>query len=269
MILITGATGNVGRHVAAHLKDMKPRRLSRSASGPGAVAGELTDLALMEKALDGVDRVFLLWPLAPPSLAEPLVELLSRRVRRVVFLSTLTVGLGLDDDITRTHAELERMIDASGLERTFIRAGGFATNLLWEADAVRSGTVRKPFGAAGRSLVHEHDLGAVAARALRDDAYAGAELVVTGPEVVTQRRQIELIAEATGRPVRWEELSREAALAQMIGEGWDSAMAENLLNYHGSLVEAPEPVTSTVEEVTGVPALSFRQWARDHADAFR
>lgn len=269
MILITGATGNVGGQVAAGLADLEPRRLSRSASGPGAVAGDLTDLELMEKALDGVDRVFLLWPMAPAPLAEPLVELLSRRVERVVFLSTLTIAAGLDDDITRTHAELERMIDESGLARTFIRASGFATNLLWEAHAIKSGVVRKPFGAAGRSLVHEHDLGAVAAQALRDDAYAGTELVVTGPEAVTQRRQIELIAEATGRPIRWEELSQDAAHAEMVGAGWDPAMAADLLDYYGSLVEAPEPVTSTVADVTGVPARSFRQWAQDHADAFR
>ena len=258
MILITGATGNVGGQVAAGLADLEPRRLSRSASGPGAVAGDLTDLELMEKALDGVDRVFLLWPMAPAPLAEPLVDLLSRRVERVVFLSTLTIAVGLDDDI-----------DDSGLARTFIRASGFATNLLWEAHAIKSGVVRKPFGAAGRSLVHEHDLGAVAAQALRDDAYAGTELVVTGPEAVTQRRQIELIAEATGRPIRWEELSQDAAHAEMVGAGWDPTMAADLLDYYGSLVEAPEPVTSTVADVTGVPARSFRQWAQDHADAFR
>jgi len=268
MILVTGATGNVGRHVAAHLQDLEVRLLSRSASGPGTVAGDLTDPESVKKALDGVDRVFLLWPMAPAPLAEPLVELLSRRVERVVFLSTLTVGAGLEDDITRTHAELERMIDESGLRRTFIRAGGFATNLLWEAGDIRSGVVRKPFGAAGRSLVHEHDIGAVAARALRD-ARVGAELVVTGPEVVTRRRQIEVVSEVTGRPVRWEEVPRETALTEMIGEGWDPAMAEDLLDYYGSLVVTPEPVTSTVEDVTGVPARSFRRWVQDHADAFR
>lgn len=100
-------------------------------------------------------------------------------------------------------------------------------------------------------------------------ALTGTEPVVTGPEAVTRRRQIEIISEVVGRPVRWEETSRETALAGMVADGWDPAMAEKLLDYHGSLVEAPEPVTTVVEDVTGSPALSFRRWAEDHADAFR
>ena len=126
-----------------------------------------------------------------------------------------------------------------------------------------------PYGGAGRSLIHERDIAAVAARALTEDGHAGAKYVLTGPEVVTQADQARIIGEEIGHPVRWVDMPREQAREAMLAEFGDPAFVTSSLDYWASLVAAPEPVTDTVRRVTGTPARTFRQWARDHADDFR
>ncbi len=109
------------------------------------------------------------------------------------------------------HADMERLIEQSGLEWTFLRPSGFATNTrLWAGQIRESGVVRWPYGAAARSLIHESDIAAVAARALTADGYGGAKHVLTGPELITQAEQVRTIGEAIGRPVRWEEVPPDA-----------------------------------------------------------
>jgi uncharacterized protein YbjT (DUF2867 family) len=166
--------------------------------------------------------------------------------------------------------QVEELVRRSGADWTFLRAGGFATNTLgWAADIIATGEIRWVYGEAGRSLVHERDLAAVAARALTDRRHVAAAYVLTGPEVVTQIEQARLIGEAIGRPVRWVELPVEEARRQLLAEWGDPAVVDASLAYWAGLVASPEPVTRTVEEITGAPARSFRQWAVDHADDFR
>jgi uncharacterized protein YbjT (DUF2867 family) len=124
--------------------------------------------------------------------------------------------------------------------------------------------VRAPYGAAARSLIHEWDIAAVAERALSGHGHGGKKYVLTGPVTLTQVEQ----AHAIGRPVRYKEISPEAALEQMVAEGWPRTFAAGALNAWAGLVTEPEVVTSTVEEVTAVPARTFGQWAIDHAGDF-
>lgn len=165
--------------------------------------------------------------------------------------------------------DVERLIERSGLEWTFVRSGGFAANTLMWADQVRKGVVRWPYGEAGRSLIHERDIAAVAVRALTEDGHVGAKYPLTGPEVVSQADQVRIIGEAIGRPVRWEEISREAARQELVAAFGDVSFADGALDAWAGFVTQPEPVTTTVEEVTGRPARTFRQWAIDHASDFR
>jgi uncharacterized protein YbjT (DUF2867 family) len=128
--------------------------------------------------------------------------------------------------------------------------------------------VRWPYGAAARSLIHERDIAAVAVRALTEDGHAGAQYVLTGPQVLTQVEQVRTIGEVIGRPLRWEEISREAARQQLLAAWGDSSFVDRALAAWAEMVTEPEPVTPTVEEITGAPARTFREWAIDHADAF-
>jgi uncharacterized protein YbjT (DUF2867 family) len=282
-ILVIGATGNVGRQVVAELietgADVRAlaRTPGRLPDGVEVTPGDLTDPSGLGPALTGVETVFLIWPLLDAKAAPAALAAIGAHARRIVYLSSMSVRDDLAEQaetISAFHAELERLIEAYGRERglewTFLRAGGFATNTLAWAPGIRAeGIVRWPYGAAARSLIHERDIAAVAARALTEDGHGGTRYVLTGPEAITQVEQVRLIGEAIGRPLRFEELAPEEARRVMMARGWPEPLADGALAAWGAMAEEPEPVTRTVEKVTGAPARTFRQWALDHAGDFR
>jgi uncharacterized protein YbjT (DUF2867 family) len=187
----------------------------------------------------------------------------------VVYLSAMAVRDDLDEQPGAVWAGVERLIRRTSLEWTFLRPSGFATNALMWADQIRAaGVVRWPYGAATRSLIHERDIAAVAVRALTGDGHAGARYVLTGPEAMTQVEQVHAIGEAIGRPVSWEELSPDIARKELLAAWGDASFVDIALGSWADMVTAPEPVTRTVEQITCVPARTFREWAADHADAF-
>ncbi|MFC3997294.1 SDR family oxidoreductase [Nocardiopsis sediminis] len=280
-ILVIGATGNVGRNVVAELVEQGTpvraltRRPGRSGLPPGAdvVQGDLTDPASLKAALDGIGAVFLVWPFLTADDAPDVLGLIAEHARRVVYLSSS----GVDDDaerqadpINRFHADVERTIRASGVEWTFLRAGGFATNNLEWAQTVRTErVVRAPFPNAARSLIHERDIAAVGVRALTEDGHVGAVHILTGPASLTLVEQVDTIASALDLPVRYEEVPPGQVREQMLGAGWPAEVVDGILGHHDSTQNTPDPVTTTVEDVTGAPARTFRQWVLDHADDFR
>jgi len=277
-ILVIGATGNIGRHVVAglHSRGFAVRALSRHPAtaaglpdGVERVAGDLTDPDSLRPALAGVDAVFLLWPFLSADGAPSAADAIARHARRVVYVSAMNVRDDLSPAQNGVWGQVEDAIRRTGLDWTFLRASGFATNTLQWAAAIRAGRpVRIPYLAAARSLIHERDIAEVAVRALTEPGHTGAAYVLTGPAAITQAEQVRTLAATAGRPPRMEELTRDEARAELL-QWADPAFADGALNYWASLVDVPEPVTRTVEEITGVPARTFEQWARDHTDDFR
>jgi uncharacterized protein YbjT (DUF2867 family)/ketosteroid isomerase-like protein len=277
-ILVTGATGNVGRHIATQLSDagVTVRALSRDPSSPRlpagvtAVAGDLTSPDSLQTAAAGADAAFLLWPFLTAQGAQAAVAALAGQVRRIVFLSASSVRDGASPAENGVWGQVEQLIERSAAEWVFLRASGFAANTLGWADSVRAGgVVRWVYGEAARSLIHERDIADVAVRALTDGQHAGAKYVLTGPESVTQAGQARIIGEVTGLPVRWEEAAPGEIRGQLAAITGDPAFADHALAYWASLIKEPELVTRTVEEITGAPARTFRTWVRDHAGDFR
>lgn len=267
-IFVSGGTGKVGRHVVRGLVDRRlaVRALTRdpnAAQLPEAVdpvVGDLAEPRRLAPHLDGVDAVFLVWPFLSAQDVEQVVDVIAAPGRRIVYLSAEAGGRRPDS----FWALVERAIERSDSEWTFLRPTGFAANTLMWADQIReSGVVRWVYGSAARSLVHERDIADVAVRALTEPQHAGERYIVTGPEALTQTEQVHAIGEAIGRTVRWEEISREEVGQQLNG------VPDTALDTWASFAEVPEIVTSTVEDVTGHPARSFREWARDHAGEFR
>jgi uncharacterized protein YbjT (DUF2867 family) len=276
MILVTGATGTVGRQVVSELlrTDADVRALTRhpeTADLPGGVdvaGGDLSDPATLDAAVKGVDALFLVWPFTTTESAHTVLDAVARQAGRIVYVSS--AGGQRPDPVGMFYADMERLIEQSGLEWTFLRPSGFASNtLMWAEQIRRSGVVRWPYGEAARSLIHESDIAAVGVRAITGSGHAGAKYVLTGPALVTQAEQVHTIGEAIGRSVRWEEVPRESIRDDLAAAFGDPSFADGALDAWARFVEEPELVTHTVEDVTGAPARTFRQWATDHADDFR
>ncbi|MFI5805029.1 NAD(P)H-binding protein [Streptomyces sp. NPDC051561] len=277
-ILVTGATGKVGGAVVAqlHAAGVPVRALVRGKvdfpEGVQAVRGDLGDPASLGTALDGVDTVFLVWPFLSAEGAPDVIDAIGKHARRVVYLSS--AGVGDEEEpgeaITMFHTQLERLIEASGLEWTALRPTGFASNTLGWAEEVRTtGAVRAPLARLARPLIHEADMAAVAVEALTTDALLGTRPLITGPELVTQERQVALISEAIGRPVRFEEITLDEAAEQMRATGYPAELVAAIVPAQAEMLDRPEPVNDEVERITGTPARSFREWAVDHAADFR
>jgi len=145
----------------------------------------------------------------------------------------------------------------------------FASNVLhWWAGSIRDGAVvRWPYGAAETAPIDERDVAAVAARALRDEKHGGGDYVLTGPESLSQREQVRIIGDVIGRRIAFEDLSPEDFRRETMGI-WPPAAVEMLLSAWNATMGHPAFVTSTVADILGTPARTFRQWARDSASAF-
>lgn len=277
-ILVTGATGTVGRQVVSQLlaTDCQVRALTRNpgtASLPDTVeivGGDLTDADSLERCLEGVDAVFLVWT-APVHAAPAALSKIVGHARRVVLLTaphkTPHPFFQQPNPLRGLFQQLEGLIEESGLSWTFLRPGMFAANALgWWAPQIRAAdVVRWPYAAAPTAPIHERDIAAVAVHALREPGHDRAEYVLTGPESLTQLEQLSTIGEVIGRPLRYVEISPEEALREL---PFPAPAVRMLLDAWAAALGQPAHVTSTVAEITGTPARSFRDWVTDHVEAF-
>src|SRR5207244_4801537 len=195
--------------------------------------------------------------------------------RRIVFLSapirTAHPLFQQPNPLRAMFEQIERLIETSGLEWTFLRPGMFAANALsWWAQQIRAGdVVRWPYLAVPTAPIDERDIAAVAVRALCENGHAGAEYVLTGPQSLSQLEQISTIGGVIGRSLRIEEISPEEARVELLKPYMPAAAVNMLLDAWAAAAGQPALVTSTVAEITGAPARTFRDWAIDHAAEFR
>jgi uncharacterized protein YbjT (DUF2867 family) len=280
-VLIIGATGTVGRQVLSQLTatGAKVRALTRNPEAARlplpveVVRGDLTLPETLDHCLDGIDTVFLVWT-APPDAVAPALERIAKHARRIVFLSsphkTPHPFFQQPNPGATLHSKIERLIESSGLQWTFLRPGMFAANSReWWASQIRSGgVVRWPHLAVPTAPIHERDIAAVAVRALCEDGHAGAEYVLTGPQSLSQFEQVSTIGRVAGRDPRIEEISPDQARRELLTI-MPAVVIDMLLDAWGAAIGRPAHVTSTVAEVTGTPPRTFLEWATEHAEEFR
>ena len=275
MIVVTGATGNVGRPLVRALAAAGERvtAVSRQVSAadlpPQArpVMADLADPAGLKAALDGADALFLL--LTGDLLAggaDPGAILESARgagVRRVVFLSSQGVATG------RHPAQLEEAVTGSGLDWTVLRPAGFHSNALQWAGMVRQERlVAAPFGDVALPTVDPADIAAVAAVALREPGHGGATYELTGPAPVSPREQAAAIGDALGEPVRFVEQTPGEARAQLL-RFMPEPVVEATLGILGTPSERELRVSPDIERVLGRAPGGFADWAARNVAAFR
>ncbi|MGN9755534.1 NAD(P)H-binding protein [Streptomyces sp. SD31] len=274
MIVVTGATGNVGRPLVRALVEAGEQvtAVSRRISARDVPTGtrhhqaDLTDPARLESALAGAKALFLLtsgdFMAAGGDLGAVLDVARGSGVRRVVLLSSQGVGTGEHPPF------LEDAVKASGLEWTVLRPGGFHSNALQWADLIRTRReVAAPFGDVALPTIDPADIAEVAAVALREPGHDGEVYELTGPAPVSPRQQTAALEEALGEAVRFVELTRAEARERMLGL-MPEPVVESTLDMLGAPAAALRRVSPDVERVLGRPGRAFADWAGRNVSAF-
>ncbi|MGC1212954.1 MAG: NAD(P)H-binding protein [Micromonospora sp.] len=274
MIVVTGATGNVGRPLVQALVSAGETvtAVSRKASAAGLPSGvrsvdaDLGEPVTLRAALDGAEALFLLLSGDLLAAGDPSGILRLAReagIRRVVYLSSQGVATG------RHPGQMEETLAVSGMESTVLRPAGFHSNTVLWAETVRSGRkVVAPFGDVALPTVDPADIAEVAAAALRDPAHVGATYELTGPAPISPRQQAAAIGQALGEPVRFVEQTGAQAREQMLGF-MPEPVVEATLGILGTPSDAEQRVSPDVERILGRPARPFADWAARNVAAFR
>ena len=274
-ILVIGATGNVGSQVLSHFATtsaqvramVRDPKAARFPAQVDVVRGDLTLPETLDACLDGIESVFLVWTV-PPVTACAVLERIAKSVQRIVFLSaplkTAHPFFQQPNPLRSIAEQMERMIETSRLEWTFLRPGMFAGNARhWWGLQIRAGdVVRWPYLSAPTAPIDERDIAAIAVRALCEDGHAGEGYVLTGPQSLTQMEQVSIIGRVIGRSLQIEEISPEEARQEL-------HIPAVLLDAWGAAIGQLAFVTSTVADITGRPARTFLDWATDHVAEFR
>lgn len=265
-ILVTGATGSVGRLVVDELlalgaDDVRALTVDpvRAALPPGVevVEGFLGRPATLPAALAGVDRMYL--APHPPTNDQVCRMAADAGVRHIVDMA------GAKGDHWQV---IEDGVEASGVPWTHLEPGEFMHNAhIWAGQIAAGDVVRDTCGEAANAPIAVEDIAAVAARILVDGGHTGASYELTGPESLTRRERVRLIGVALGRELTYVDLPREAAieeLAKVMGE-----YAEWYVDGLELLLTHPQQAVPTVATITGRPATTFAEWARRDAHLHR
>ncbi|WP_031176859.1 SDR family oxidoreductase [Streptomyces sp. NRRL B-3253] len=277
-VLVTGATGNLGREVVDRLRTQgaRVRCLVRDLAGapPEAepVTGDLTNPAALRQALDGVDAVFLIWPLLDSAPAHGLIAELAAAAPRLVHLSSAAVEDGSahqTDPIVQVHADMEALLHGVGLRPVVLRSDTLASNARgWKRQLAAGDVVSGP-QAARTAVVDERDVADAAVAVLLAD-HADRDhgpYVLTGPEILGRAEQVAQLGAALRRDLRFEALPAARARARMLADGLPEPLADALV---AAAERRPDSrrVTDHVRRLTGHPAGTFARWAADHAAEF-
>ncbi|GGV41466.1 NmrA family transcriptional regulator [Kitasatospora herbaricolor] len=279
MIVVTGATGNVGRPLtralaeAGHQVTAVSRHAAAVPDGVRHLAADLAEPSSLEPALTGADALFLLLSgdlhVAGTSPAAIIGHAATSGVRRVVLLSTQGVATRPFGATRIAMRAVEDVLRESGLEWAVLRPGGFASNALWWAESIRARrVVAAPFGDVGVPIIDPADIAEVAAACLLEGRHTGGVYELTGPEVITPRRQAEAISAALGSPVRFHDLTRDEAKAAMT-RSMPAELAEDTLTILGSPNPAELRVSPDVRRVLGRAPRPFAGWVGRNVAAFR
>jgi uncharacterized protein YbjT (DUF2867 family) len=283
-LLITGATGMIGSLLTDALVArgveftvmLRPGASGdRIAGMPGATSteGDFDDPASLRKALEGIERAFLLTNSTERTEAQQIafVEAAqAQRVGHVVYLSQLAADPQSRVRFLQYHGAVEAALMNSTVGWTFVRPNLILQAYIPFAQAIAQGLLQAPIGDATVSVVDARDIAAVAAAALTEDEHLGKTYTVTGPAAVTHTEIATELGNAIGRPVRFENIPPEALLAALTASGMPEWQAEGLVEdyAHYDRGEA-SAVSSDVAQVTGTSSRSLHDFAHDYADAFR
>ncbi|MBC5773970.1 SDR family oxidoreductase [Pontibacter sp. KCTC 32443] len=285
-ILVTGATGTVGREVVKQLSMLDGIRVRagvhslikgenlRRLPDVEVVEMEFNDPESLHAAFTHADKVFLVTPLANEQveMAKKLVDEAKRcGVKHIVKLSALGAGAEPGIQLGRWHREIERYIEESGIPYTFLRPASFMQNFEnYNAATIKQeGKIYMPTGDGKVSYVDARDIAAVAVAVLTGEGHEGQIYDLTGPEAMSVDEVAETISYVTGNQVDFVNVPEDAARQAMQQQHVPDWMANSLLElYSVHRAGYSSGVTSRVEEITGRKPHTFRQFLQDYKECF-
>lgn len=280
MILITGATGNVGRELVQQLLDAGEavRVFTRDESKVAHLGqrveravGNLDQPETIEAALQGVDRLFLNTGGFGTQQDENAITAAKRAgVQQIVKLSTFGAGQPTHA-IDRWHQAKEQVLLDSGIGWTMLRPGQFMSNMLQWAGMIKGqGTVYAPSGEGKVAPIDPYDIAGVAAVALTKPGHVGKAYQLTGPELLTAGEEVQILSRLLGKPLQYVDIPASVAADRMRQNGMPPVLVDALTELSLMLQKGEGAYhTDTVEQVTGRPARTFETWCRLHLAAFQ
>ncbi|BBX93343.1 NAD(P)H-binding protein [Mycolicibacterium boenickei] len=274
-ILVTGATGNVGRPLVTELVHAGAR--VRAVTRNPETAGLPPDVELVRSAADGVagaSAVFLNSRALGRELAATVDLARAAGVRRLVALSAINA----DDDDSRQpsrvrgdrNREVEQLAVASGLEWISLRPTVFASNFagMWAAQIRAGEVVSGPYARASTAVIADSDISAVAAVALLTDDLVGQRIPLTGPQALTNTELVDTIGQVLRRPLRYREAPTDVVRQRFVELGFPAAFADAYMGLLADTVERPALVTHEVDKILGRAATTFADWVAEHRSIF-
>lgn len=274
-IVVTGATGNVGRPVVTELlaAGAHVRAVTRQ-PGPAGFPGDVAVFGSATEALSGASAVLLNSRALGGQLEDVVAECERAGVAKLVALSAINA----DDDVRRQpsrfrgdrNREVEQLAVDSGLAWVSLRPTVFASNFagMWSAQLRAGDVVAGPYAAASTAPIAETDIAGVAAHALLTDDLVGQRIPLTGPQAFTNAELVAVIGAVLGRPLQYREVPTAAVRQRFLDLGFSAGFADAYIAMLAESLDKPARLTHDVEKILGRPALPFSHWVADHRDIF-
>lgn len=274
-IVVTGATGNVGRPLVTQLVSagVKVRAISRHPQSAGLPA-EVEVVESATEAVAGASAVFLNSRALGGELPAVVEQARREGATRLVALSAINA----DDDFSRQpsrfrgdrNKEVEQLAVDSGLPWVSLRPSVFATNFagMWSAQIRAGDIVRGAYAAAASAPIVESDIADVAARALLTDDLVGQKIPLTGPQSLTNVELVDIIGAVLGRPLQYQQAPDDLVRQRFVGLGFPPEFGDAYISMLATTIDEPAVVTDGVQQILGRPAQSFEEWVAEHKDIF-
>lgn len=283
MIVVTGASGNVGKHVVSQLAGSgRPvralsRRPTEASAAPNVewVEADFESPDSLVKAMQGATRMVLISP-AHPHMRQHQVAAIDAAaavgIRRVAKLSGLGAGPQAPIRLPQEHYAIEQYIASSGLAHSFVRPNLFMQVLLGSADSIAGDSIiYAPAGNGAISFIDARDVTEVLVREVLRDDIASSVCEITGPEALTYTQAAGIVGGVLGKKVHYVNVEPEVARSGMLSSGMDPWLVDAFLELfaiyragHGATVLSAE-----LETASGRPVRTLSRFAADHMNAFQ
>lgn len=278
--LVTGATGNVGSRLVRRLKEKghAVRAFARDVAGKTpegveAAPGDFTDKASLQRAMDGVDAVYLLSAGDQLSVHEAnAIEAAKAAGVKLVVKHSVAGAQYNAPGFPSWHRAGEERLEASGIPYVLLRPASFASNALYWAGSIKGqGTVYGALGEAAVPVIDPEDIAEAAATVLTTPGHEGKAYELSGPEALTTAQQVDIIARTVGKELNYVNVPDDAARQSMLGMGMSPAYVDAMIGLIQMLrgIGRIEPYPNDVQSLTGRQPRSFGQWAEANAAAFK